>query len=167
MALTRSLPELFLLIPLSLLLTSDAVRAKGFHRAQTFEANTVSKLAQASYRDRGFVLPSKNIYCLVEAPEPEITYLRCEIVSGLNPMPPRPTQDPCELDWGFGLVLPQTGKAQPLCAGDTIRADYPTLNYGKTWKREGFTCQASSSGLTCTNTSGNKMFLSRKRWSVY
>lgn len=138
--------------------------------ALSFAIATVGLVAGAarsqSFRDRGFIMPSKNIYCLVEFDPPD-SQLRCEIVSGLKPLPPRPTKQPCELDWGSGVVLPNRGKTSVLCAGDTIRAAYPTLNYGRTWKRAGFTCTATTKGLTCTNASRNGFFLSRDRWKRF
>src|SRR6266540_5912544 len=62
-----------------------------------------------------FRLPSKNIGCtfaagLVGAP----TFLRCDIRSGLKPVP----RGPCELDW-TGLSMKTRGPARPSCAGDT------------------------------------------------
>ena len=119
-----------------------------------------------------FKLPGNNIYCqLVEhrAPEPAFdTYLRCEIASELKPMPPRPKDGSCDLDWGGGLVLLKASKTKVLCAGDTIAGPtHPTLQYGETWKKSGFTCQSSRKGLTCINLKKRGFFLSRQEWRSF
>lgn len=116
-----------------------------------------------------FKLPSNNIHCAFNpesgsAPA-QAAFLRCDIQSKLKPMPARPKDDSCNLDWGNGLVLPKASKTEVLCAGDTIYGpSYPVLQYGKTWKKAGFTCQASRQGLTCTNPKGQGFFLNRQEW---
>jgi hypothetical protein len=50
------------------------------------------------------------------------------------------------------------------CHGDTaIDPHAPVLAYGKTWRRNGFTCTSKAIGLRCTNTSGHGFFISRAR----
>jgi hypothetical protein len=90
--------------------------------------------------------------------------LRCEIRSLLRPMPPRPVS--CDVDWGYGLAMGRTGRANVLCAGDTVRRTGAVriLAYGTTWRRGGFTCTSARTGLTCRNASGRGFFLSRERW---
>lgn len=105
----------------------------------------------------GFQMPSKNIGCLLGG-----GVLRCDILSGLNPEP----ATACELDW-VGLVLARSGPAEPQCAGDTVydrRA--PTLAYGATWRRSGFACESSESGLRCTGPAGESFKLAREGWTV-
>ena len=110
----------------------------------------------------GFILPSGNIYCYSS----NSNYLRCEIASGLNPMPPQP--ESCQLDWGFGLILSHQDSARVLCAGDTIMGEnLPTLSYGNNWENAGFKCTSQTAGLTCTNLNGRGFFLSRERWNVF
>ncbi|CAN5282495.1 hypothetical protein BH20ACT13_BH20ACT13_25690 [soil metagenome] len=112
-----------------------------------------------------FVTPSRNILCLWSATvdaRPR-TFLRCQIGTGLNPRPKRPPD--CDTDWGFGLTLLNVGRAEVLCAGDTIwRRWKPVLTYGTTWRKRGFTCRSAFVGLTCRNTDGHGFFLSRERW---
>jgi hypothetical protein len=127
--------------------------------------------AQAIDNNDGFILPSKNIACIShdmpDANGKSSPILRCEIVSKLNPMPPQPTS--CEFDWGNGLRLTKANqKATVLCVGDTMYSpNYPTLDYGQTWKKNGFTCKSSTNGLTCTNGKGNGLFLNRKEWKAF
>jgi hypothetical protein len=117
-----------------------------------------------------FKLPSNNIHCEVvpdrgSAPAQQ-AFLRCDVLSQLKPMPPKDKS--CQLDWGKGLVLPKASKAEVLCAGDTIYGpNYPVLQYGKTWKKEGFTCQSSRKGLTCTNPKKQSFFLNRNEWRSF
>jgi hypothetical protein len=109
-----------------------------------------------------FQTPSHNIGCvyvglLSDGAKP---YLRCDIVSGLRPRPPRPKG--CDLDWGYGYSMYETGRAKPFCAGDTARDPRaPVLQYGRTWRRSPFTCVSQTSGLRCTNGSKHGFFLSR------
>jgi hypothetical protein len=113
-----------------------------------------------------FETPSRNIACawFADTDRPSRTYLRCEIGSLLNPRPRRPAS--CDVDWAYGLTLTNTGRAEVLCAGDTIRATGKriVLAYGTTWRKRGFTCRSRSNGLTCRNTVGRGFFLSRESW---
>ena len=114
-----------------------------------------------SFGSKGFIMPSKNIYCVVYGDR-----LRCEIVSRLKPMPAQP--DSCTLDWGGGLVLKSSGKATVLCAGDTAYSpDFPVLAYGETWGKGGYICKSSPDGLTCTNSGDNGFFLNREEWRTF
>jgi hypothetical protein len=112
-----------------------------------------------------FVTPSRNIICLW-SPETEgqpRTYLRCDIRSGLEPRPRRPSS--CDVDWALGLSMASVGKASPTCAGDSFFQGWrPVLAYGTTWRKRGFTCRSQRIGLTCRNAAGHGFFLSRERW---
>ena len=105
-----------------------------------------------------FQLPSKNIGCGFDS-----GVLRCDILSGLQPEP----SETCELDW-TGIVLEETGPAQPECAGDTIyEASAPVLAYGDAWFREGISCVSSKSGLACDSAAGHGFKLARAAWDVF
>lgn len=125
-----------------------------------------SESIQAFDSSNGFILPSRNIACFSFG-QGANQFLRCEIKSGLRPLPPKPSS--CEFDWGAGFLLtnaPQ--KAQVLCISDTIYSpDLPTLDYGKTWRKNGFSCQATVNGLTCTNGKGNGFFMNREQWRAF
>jgi hypothetical protein len=107
-----------------------------------------------------FRTPSKNIGCVYSSGP---TYLRCDVLSGLKPEP----SGTCDLDW-TGLTMGLTGRAKPMCAGDTAYdAHSRILGYGKTWKRGGLTCVSRRTGLTCTNRSRHGFVLSRRRWRLF
>jgi hypothetical protein len=108
-----------------------------------------------------FHLPSKNIGCVYDG-----SSLRCDVNQLSNPRPPRPKS--CDLDWGNAFNLRATGHASRLCVGDTaVDPRSPTLAYGRTWSRGGFTCKASTAGLRCTNRSGHGFFLSRSSQRLF
>ncbi len=113
-----------------------------------------------AFSRNGFIMPSKNIYCVVYSER-----LRCEIVSKLKPLPPQPAD--CNLDWGSGLVLTKTTPAEVLCAADSIYSpDFLTLSYGQQWESAGFLCKSAADGLTCTNPQGRGFFLNREEWKL-
>jgi hypothetical protein len=108
-----------------------------------------------------FRTPSGNIGCAFSS-TPARGSLRCDILSGVKPRPPKPRS--CQLDWGFGYSLGPTGRARVVCAGDTaVDRGSKALRYGRTWSRGGFTCTSRVAGLRCTNRSGHGFFLSRLR----
>jgi len=96
-----------------------------------------------------FRTPTGNIGCLYDSSD---RYLRCDIRSGLEPMPPRPKG--CGVDWGFSLNMNRTGRARITCAGDTaLDPRARPLAYGSTWRRGGLACTSRTAGL-----------MSRERW---
>ena len=106
-----------------------------------------------------FRTPSGNIGCAFSSPPGS---LRCDILTGLKPRPPKPQS--CDLDWGFGYSLGPTGRARVVCAGDTaVDRRSTVIRYGRTWSRSGFTCASRIGGLRCTNRTGHGFFLSRLR----
>jgi hypothetical protein len=110
-----------------------------------------------------FRMPSANIYCAYEHYSFAPIDLRCEIRSGVKPLPPRP-KGCVDAVWGAGYAIRQTGGPHFLCITDTIydpRAK--VLAYGRTWRGGGFTCTSRTAGLRCTNRSGRGFFLSRGR----
>jgi uncharacterized protein DUF6636 len=105
-----------------------------------------------------FRTPSANIGCVYTSEGG--SYLRCDILSGLKPKPPRPKG--CELDWTFGFQMKATGRARTVCAGDTtVDKRARVLTYGRTWSRGGFKCTSRRSGLRCSNRHGHGFVLSR------
>jgi hypothetical protein len=119
----------------------------------------------ASGRSAAFVqfhTPSRNIGCGYGAVGSAPPFLRCDILSGFKPTPPKPRR--CGDDWGTGVSMGRTGRAGLICISDTvIDIRSRVLRYGQTWRRGGFTCVSRASGLTCTNRSGHGFFLSRER----
>ncbi|PZO42386.1 MAG: hypothetical protein DCF19_07290 [Pseudanabaena frigida] len=157
------------------LTTKETVRDTSISTNVTTESKSITKSNTSDIsKSNGFIMPSKNIYCNLREPSPQSRsssnngFLRCEIVSGLNPMPPRPKNPSCEFDWGGGLVLLSNKKVQVLCASDSAYSpDYPILQYGQTWTKSGFTCKSATDGLTCTNAEGQGFFLNREEWQTF
>ena len=106
-----------------------------------------------------FRTPSKNIYCAwISAP----AVLRCDILSGVRPLPRRPAS--CDFDWGAGYDLRRTGPARILCVSDSVvTSSARVLTYGWTWRRGGFICVSRRTGVRCRNATGRGFFLSRER----
>ncbi len=104
----------------------------------------------------GFKSPSNNIHCQYFDGE-----LRCDIAQISSPLPPKPRD--CELDWGQAFAVAADSRiGQRLCHGDTAAdPSLPTLPYGSTWRRDGFTCTSEQSGVTCANALGHGFSLSR------
>ena len=114
----------------------------------------------------GFRTPSGNIGCLYSRSEDDPAFLRCDILSGLRPVPRGGAS--CELDFGHAVGMSRTGRAHGICAGDTVidrRAR--VLAYGRVWRRGGFRCVSRTRGLTCTNVRGRGFFLSRERSRLF
>jgi hypothetical protein len=108
-----------------------------------------------------FRLPSGDVYCAYAHYSFGPKALRCEIRSGVKPLPPKPAW--CDVDWGGGFSLSQTGIAHVLCAGDTVYDPKARmLAYGTTWTGGGFSCTSRATGLRCTNARGHGFFLSRQ-----
>ena len=114
--------------------------------------------SDAALHSRHFKMPSKNIHCAIFNGN-----LRCDILSGLKPEPKRQ----CDGDW-TGLLLASKGKANPVCAGDTVvKKGSKTLEYGSRWKRNKITCKSKMTGLRCHNRKGHGFFLSREKWRKF
>ena len=106
-----------------------------------------------------FRTPSRNIWCAWTSTE---AVLRCDILSGVRPLPPRPPS--CDFDWGAGYRLARTGAARILCVSDSVVASSArVVRYRQTWRGGGFTCTSRTIGLRCRNTAGHGFFLSRQR----
>jgi hypothetical protein len=104
-------------------------------------------------------MPSRNIEC-AEFTDARRT-LRCDIRSGLKPLPPRPAS--CEFDWGAGFIMGRRGRAHVSCVSDSVHSPSArVLRYGTTWRRDGFVCRSSRAGLRCRNAAGHGFFLSRQ-----
>ena len=113
-----------------------------------------------------FRTPSSNIGCVFST---EATlgggYIRCDILSGLKPKPPRRG---CDLDQ-TGYELSPRGRATIVCAGDTALSNGgPTLAYGKSKTVGRFKCTSKTSGMTCKNKrNGHGFFISKQKYRLF
>jgi hypothetical protein len=125
-------------------------------------AGLVAGPASAAFKIVHFRTPSGNIQCGYVSGGGFKPELRCEIHSGVKPLPPKPKR--CEFDWGGGYFLAPTGRAEILCISDTIQVrNPPVLAYGRTWRGGAFECVSQTIGLRCANRTGHGFFLSRER----
>jgi hypothetical protein len=122
----------------------------------------------------GVKTPSRNISCFYVPIKPTTHgNLLCNIRRASYA---RAAQDSCMaragLDW-HGYELAWNGKALPACTGGIlydIGRDTPVfriLAYGRTWRSHGFTCTSRVTGLTCTNSRGHGLFLSRESYRLW
>lgn len=120
-----------------------------------------AQAAKAPMRGKAFRMPSRRLICeVLDFDGPDDPQLACDVrlQSGdeTYPVPNRPITDLCKRvapgEWANGVQLTQTGAATPLCStGVNVAVQTaPTLAYGRTWTRAGFTCRSATTGLTCT-----------------
>lgn len=130
---------------------------------------SINRTAEPLEREpNGFKLPSNNIHCQFDDGAPGATgYLRCDVRQIVGVVPPRPRE--CELSWGHAFaILEKAQSGERICYGDTIVDDkLVTLTYGNTWRRNGYTCNAQESGLTCTNVQGHGFWLTKNSQRLF
>lgn len=107
-----------------------------------------------------FNTPSKNIWCAFRQ---DSKTLRCDVAK-------RAWKNWGCKDFGcFGtaFTLPNSGKASPRRASDTvIGTGKMTLGYGNSIKLGAITCQSATTGLTCRNQSGGSFHLNREFYQL-
>jgi hypothetical protein len=108
-----------------------------------------------------FLSPSHNIGCYLTKDQ-----ARCDVLERDWTIP-RPKGCPTDLDYGFGATLTPRGRARSGCASDSALGTGPTLRYGKSISRFGFTCSSSEAGIRCRNRAGHGFLLSRQRYRLY
>jgi hypothetical protein len=117
----------------------------------------------------GIRSPSGNITCLYVTEKAQ--FLLCQIAKADYEPSLRKhcASAPYYVDWA-GFSLPAKGKGVVACAGgpaydpQTEHPHYATLGYGKTWRRGPFTCRSATTGITCTNGAGHRLFVSLGSW---
>jgi hypothetical protein len=105
---------------------------------------------------KGFVSPSHNIGCVISSQS-----ARCDIRDHSWQSPPKPAS--CELDYGGGVAVDKSGRAQFLCAGDTTLEAGPVLAYGVSVSAGRFRCTSKETGMRCVNTRNGHGFLLAKQ----
>jgi hypothetical protein len=126
----------------------------------------------------GFKTPSGNIVCeyFFNYPLPDggkQNFIRCGILSGLKPVPPRRSScfDNGDVNKHVLLLGPTGAVGVPQCEGDigpfALQRSAPVLAYGRSWSGRGMSCTSAVTGLTCRNKSNRGFFLSRERWRSF
>lgn len=125
-------------------------------------ALAVAVPASASAADpSAFQSPSGNIGCQYMA-----SMLRCDMKRLGNKAPKRPSR--CEYDYGRAYGIARDGvKGVRLCVSDFAGGAGPKLAYGRTWRRDGYTCRIRESGVRCTNRLGHGFELRLGRQRVF
>jgi hypothetical protein len=117
--------------------------------------------APASAALRIFQSPTENIGCAISSGGDGVD-ARCDIAARNWRPPAKPAS--CQLDWGQGVFVGQTGRAGYVCAGDTALHEGPRLAYGRSISLGHLRCTSRTSGVTCTNRSdGHGFTISRER----
>ena len=124
----------------------------------------------------GIRSPSGNIRCLFVPPArgTSAPNLLCAIghADYSAALQHRCISPPTSLDW-HGFELPAIKKGGITCSGGilydpaTQRPTYTTLAYGKTWRQGPFACASRVTGVTCTNSRGHGLFISRQSWRAW
>lgn len=116
-----------------------------------------------------FRSPSDNIHCMAFKDEGQavFTSVECEISDTSGP-PVQPKPSDCDLEWGGRFIIRQTGRADLVCHGDTIRTEgSPILLYGGGLQFSGITCLVTEKGLEYRNVEGRGFFMSKARQVLF
>jgi hypothetical protein len=110
--------------------------------------------------------PSHNITCAATP-----VALHCDIVqsSYRARLQAHCIAPPTGLDW-HGFELTPTGRGAITCSGGVLvmgPVRYVTLAYGHVWRHGAYTCTSRVTGLTCTNSAGHGLFLSRASYRTF
>ncbi|MDO8188986.1 hypothetical protein Q5424_20590 [Conexibacter sp. JD483] len=109
-----------------------------------------------------FSSPSRNIGCAIDR-----GFARCDVADHSWRAPAKPKR--CMLDWGNGVTVGKRGRAQFVCAGDTVLQQRGAiLGYGRSRTVGSFTCTSRRSGMTCSRGgSGHGFFVSKTRAKIF
>jgi hypothetical protein len=130
------------------------------------ELVTGAGTAKAPTATDKFQTPTGNIVCnYFPTQEGQPETLRCDIKSGLVPIPEATASDHCGELGGTWVIMSvgRRGPAKPGCVTDAGVHPGEVIAYGQTWKQHGFACVSHVTGLRCEAPSGNGFFLSRQR----
>jgi hypothetical protein len=117
----------------------------------------------------GFHSPSGNIRCFVVNSTLRCSLKRTDYGATLQAKCIAP---PTQLDW-HGWELGTRTKGTVTCTAgilydpETEQPAFAALPYGGRWHRGAFTCLSRTTGVTCRNTSGHGLFLSREAWRAW
>jgi uncharacterized protein DUF6636 len=120
----------------------------------------------------GFRSPTGNIKCLYQPVAPAYLYCTIGAAGYAKRLAAYCAAAPRGVDWA-GFTLGKQSKRSVACSGGTLyepstqHPHFTTLAYGNTWRRSVFTCSSRTTGVTCRNSKGHGMFISRESYRVY
>lgn len=110
---------------------------------------------------KGFVSPTRNIGCVMDREA-----VRCDIRDHSWQSPPKPKY--CDVDYGGGVAVGHSGKAEFVCAGDTTLEAGPVLPYGESISKGRFRCTSMETGMRCVNKrNGHGFLLSKQKVKLF
>lgn len=124
----------------------------------------VKASASPTFHYTDFRSPSRNIGCYILDGT-----ARCDINHRDWSPPPHPAWCSKEVDFGQGLTVGMSRRAQFVCAGDTaLDPSGRPLPYGATDKVGAFVCGSATTGVTCTNLrTTHGFFISIQRYRIF
>ena len=134
-------------------------------------STALATVPAVAFAGAGFTVPSRNTVCGI---------LTAEQAAGRGAgLYCSSSYIPRKGELEGGVKLNRTGKARQITLGndDSLPisgyngegepySKRPVLKYGKTWKRDGYTCVSRSTGLTCRRGS-HGFFLSREKRRLF
>jgi hypothetical protein len=139
----------------------------------TLALGSAAAAATAKTTLHGIRTPSGNIKCLVIPGKPNLLHCtlgKASYASRLQSQCMTPSGS--GVDW-HGFELTATGKGVISCSGgilyspETYEPSYSALVYGHSWRHGGFSCLSLRTGLSCRNSSGHGLFLSRASFHAW
>ena len=124
--------------------------------------------AQASASTKFFQSPNKNVGCAIVKTggyKHSFSQARCDIKKHTWNAPPKPNS--CHFDWGFGLEVGTSGKAQFVCASDSVIGQGQVLSQGDQVAFAGYSCSAqANNSIRCHNKSTGHGFAISKTHKI-
>lgn len=131
-----------------------------------------ASLARSTVVLPGFRSPSGNIQCLYNPGSPPFLWCSIGKASYAKKLTAYCAQPRIGVDWA-GFTLGKRSKGSVECSGGTLydpttqHPRYVTLPYGMTWRRGVFTCTSRTTGVTCRNSAGHGLFVSRESYRLF
>jgi len=108
-----------------------------------------------------FTAASGNVGCLID-----VDHVRCGIRDKDWSPPPRPAA--CEGDYGYNIALEPGGRAEFVCAGDSVLGEGGALADGESIGAGPLRCESEESSIACRDVdSGRGFSMSREAYQLF